>query len=206
MEVYPIIKDKAWFSIKGNEYLKRAIEVSLTGQHTITVIGNVDNGKDYIETIYKSRDIEDRIFNENLLIFIEPCLCGNFGDPFRSCDCPTEKIIEHRLTDTYRQAMRSSILVKLDTPLFKDFTNGQEHFSIVVKSIEKSIKNFGDNVFKNITDFSAMELLETAYKRIGFTMCQVERIKHVARTIAIMDNSEVVQAHHMAEAIQYQAF
>src|SRR3972149_5944189 len=197
MEIYPRIKDKAWFSIKGNEYLKRAIEVSLTGQNTITVIGNVDNGKEYIETIYKSRDIEDRIFNENLLTFIEPCLCGNFGDQLRSCDCPTEKIVEHRLTDTFRQAMRNDIIIKLDTPLFKDITNGQEHFSYVVNRIEKSIFEGEKNVF-----LSAMELLETAYKRIGFTMCQVERIKHVARTIALMDNSEVVKPYHMAESIQ----
>ena len=77
MVTYPTIKDKVWFSIKGNKYLKRAIEISLTGQHTITVIGNVDNGEEYIETIYKSRDIQDGIFNENLLTFVEPCLCGN---------------------------------------------------------------------------------------------------------------------------------
>jgi len=200
MVTYPTIKDKVWFSIKGNKYLKRAIEISLTGQHTITVIGNVDNGKEYIETIYKSRDIQDGIFNENLLTFVEPCLCGNNGDPFsRSCGCSTEKIIEYKLTNTFRQAMRNDILVKLDTPLFKDFTTGHEHFSYVVKRIEKSIFRNEINIIS-----SAMELLETAYKRISFTMCQVERIKHISRTIALMDNSEVVKPSHMAESIQYQ--
>ncbi len=44
-------KSEAWGKILGNEYLKRAIEVSLVGQHPITIIGDPENGEKYLKII-----------------------------------------------------------------------------------------------------------------------------------------------------------
>ena len=194
----------AWNNIKGNGLLKRAIEIALSGQHTITIIGNPDNGKEYLDTIFKTRTEycwEDPIFNENLFTFVQPCFCGNFI--IEACNCSVEEIASYRKTKEYVNAMKSQIIVKLERPLFNEIVSvlTGEPFTDVMYRIDtfnklKTVKS---------TDQDAMEFLKTAYNKLLFTGDQINRVLAVSKTIAIMDNSEVVQAHHMAEAIQYQA-
>src|SRR3972149_4277266 len=142
-------KGIAWNNIKGNGLLKRAIEIALSGQHTITIIGNPDNGKEYLN------------------------------------------------------AMKSQIIVKLERPLFNEIVSvlTGEPFTDVMYRIDtfnklKTVKS---------TDQDAMEFLKTAYNKLLFTSSQINRVLAVSKTIAIMDNSDIVHSQHMAEAIQYQA-
>ena len=194
----------AWNNIKGNGLLKRAIEIALSGQHTITIIGNPDNGKEYLDTIFKTRTEycwEDPIFNENLFTFVQPCFCGNFGD--EGCGCSVEEIILHKRSKEYINAMKSQIIVKLERPLFNEIVSvlTGESFQNVVDRI------YTFNRLKTIegTDQDAMEFLKTAYNKLLFTSSQINRVLAVSKTIAIMDNSDIVHSQHMAEAIQYQA-
>lgn len=195
-------KCNAWSKIKGNEYLKRAIEVSLTGQHPITIIGNSDNGKVYLEEIFKSRFLDDNIFNENLLTFIQPCPCGNFTDNLQICNCSNKDIINYQKTDMYRKAMNNDIIVRLTTPPFSDYNRVSEAFSIVFSRIKNEVETYRTLAIHS----DAMDLLKIAYAKFHFTICQVERVENVAKTIAKMESPviNIVQAHHMAESIQYQ--
>ena len=51
-------------------------------------------------------------------------------------------------------------------------------------------------------DDEAMELLRCAYDTMGLSARGYDRIMRVARTIADLDRSEIIMAHHIAEAIQ----
>ncbi len=56
------------------------------------------------------------------------------------------------------------------------------------------------------TDFindSCNALLKTATERLGFSFSKREKVIEIAKIIAQLDNSKVIEAQHMAEAIQY---
>ena len=54
-------------------------------------------------------------------------------------------------------------------------------------------------------DAAAESLLRSAYDRMGMSARGYDRIMRVARTIADMDESEIILAKHVAEAIQYRS-
>jgi len=51
----------------------------------------------------------------------------------------------------------------------------------------------------------ARQMLELAFERFGFSARSYTRVLRVARTIADLDGSEIVQADHVAEAVQYRS-
>ena len=162
--------------IHGNEYLNRSVKIALMGRHTITVIGNPDNGLEHIEKVFADTGGER---NSWLFQFITPCPCYNFRDNLLICSCSMEDIINHRKTGEYQQALKSDIIVRLLTPMFSDYP------------------------FKNF-DQTVIDLLRTAHNRFNFTLKQMNKVLSIAKTIAYDDNSESVLVHHIAEAIQYQ--
>jgi magnesium chelatase family protein len=50
---------------------------------------------------------------------------------------------------------------------------------------------------------SAQSLLKAAMKQLYLSARAFHRILKLARTIADLDNSDIIKAHHLAEAIQY---
>ncbi|HEX9976506.1 MAG TPA: magnesium chelatase, partial [Dehalococcoidales bacterium] len=50
---------------------------------------------------------------------------------------------------------------------------------------------------------SAQSLLKAAMKQLYLSARAFHRILKLARTIADLDNGDIIKAHHLAEAIQY---
>ncbi len=200
-------KEIAFNKLIGNTYLKRIIEVALTGQHTLTIMGNPENGLKHIKEIFKARDFEDPIFNESLLTFVEPCPCGNFKDPLQECLCSLDNIANYRNFYVFKNAMRSEIIAKLQTPTILDYNSLGESFETVYKRIEyntvcKRIEYSKDMQEKKLHQ-QAKNILDATQNRFHLLLCRREKILKVSNTIASMDNSEIIQAHHLSEAVGY---
>ena len=53
------------------------------------------------------------------------------------------------------------------------------------------------------TDSSAQGLLQTAVKQLSLSARSFHHILKLSRTIADLDNAEIIASHHVAEALQY---
>ena len=175
-------KAAAWNNIKGNEGLKRAIEVSLAGNHKITIIGNPANGHEDLKIILG-----------DLLDFYPPCKCVNL----KSCNC-TNSIIKKFQNRIAR--LHNPIITNLIEPTIHDFNSKN---SELYKDMIKRVNEYEDKSVIMI-DQSAKDLLSTAINALLLTTIQYNQIMAVSKTIALLDHCLKIKAFHVSEAIQYQ--
>jgi len=189
----------SWFKIKGNEYLKRAMEVSLTGDFNITVIGKRENG--YFPLLE---------LLGNKLTFIVPCKCNELNI-LEYCACDILDKIKYQRKNELKESLNNPIIVKLESPVLSDFNSiNKDTYEDVMNHINRVKKFIATNeINKDMLkmDRSAYDLLDTAINRLHLTVNSIENIKNVAVIIAVMDHfSFGIKAQHVSEAVSFQCY
>jgi magnesium chelatase family protein len=162
--------------------------------------------------------------NFMLICSMNPCPCGNFGDPTKECTCTPQKIKNYLGKISGPLLDRIDIHVEVPGVNYKELSServGESSANVrgrVIKARDIQIDRFkGTGIFKNADmgtkqlrkfcnlDSASAELLKIAMSRLGLSARAYDRILKVSRTIADLSDSDSIHAMHISEAIQYRS-
>jgi len=154
---------------------------------------------------------------------MNPCPCGFYNHPEKVCVCQSGAV------QKYLNRISGPLLDRIDihieivpVPFEKLSEQRESEKSELIRERVKRARAIQEARFKNIDgvycnaqmntkmqrkfanpDKSGLELLKNAMKRLNLSARAYDRILKVSRTIADLDDSEHIAAHHIAEAINY---
>ena len=157
-----------------------------------------------------------------LVAAMNPCPCGYFGHPTRPCTCSP------RAVDRYLGRISGPLLDRMDLHVevmpveFEALSSaGEEESSAQVRARVNAARKrqteryegkgftcngqLPPNLLREAcpTTEEAGRLLRRAFEKFGFSARSYDRVLKVSRTIADLDNCDVIGSAHAAEAVQY---
>ncbi len=158
----------------------------------------------------------------SLVASMNPCPCGYLGDPHHSCACSVGDI------QRYRSRVSGPLLDRIDIQIevprlarrqLQERSVG-EPSEVVRKRVVAARKvqeerMAGTGVYCNagmthslvekrcLTTSEGERFLGLAVERLGLSARSYHRVLKVARTIADLASSELIEVEHLAEAVQY---
>ena len=207
--------------IKGQEHIKRGLEVATAGGHNVILIGPPNSGKAMLMArVPTIEPVQIKKYYVNIKT-MEPCACGFFTDPKRACNCSPHAIQAH-LTKEARRLDTEHVDIHLEVPRLNLATlsnkrRGESSAEIQKRTINASTIQAGRQMKRNADldgdeivrfcklDREAEELLKLAILELGLSTRAYDKIMRVSRTIADLDGKETIEAHHISEAISYRS-
>lgn len=158
-----------------------------------------------------------------LVAAMNPCPCGYSGDLEKKCSCSMQQIIN------YKKRISGPILDRIDlhitvprVPFLKLTNQRKVETSDTIKRRVQAAREYQIQRFKNYPevltnrdmsstlvrqfcalDASSGQLLREASSRLHLSARAYFRVLKVARTIADLEGSQMIEAKHVAEALQY---
>ncbi len=159
-----------------------------------------------------------------LVCAMNPCPCGYFTDPKKSCHCTPNRIEKYLSKISGPLLDRIDIHIEVPSIKYKELSdeaNG-ECSENIKKRVEQARKvqrqRFRDEgIFSNAQmsyrhikrfckiDNESKELLKSAINELGFSVRCYHKILKVARTIADLEGKENIAPDNISEAIQYRS-
>ena len=157
--------------------------------------------------------------------------CGNesvpvriFNDPSGKCTCTPQKIHNYLNKISGPLLDRFDIHIEVSAVKFDELRDKEqtEPSAEIKKRVDKARKiqserykgtstscnaNINAEQFEKvcIIDDEAEQMLKSAFESMGMTARAYDRVLKVARTIADLDNSEIIKSDHILEAVQYRS-
>ncbi len=160
----------------------------------------------------------------SLVAAMNPCPCGFFGHPTRSCTCSP------RLVNKYLGKVSGPLLDRLDLHIEVppvDYealsSNGQEETSAQIRARVNRAREIQNKRYQGtgitcnarltpsmlkkycVMSDDASELLRSSFDAMAMSARAYDRLLKVARTIADLEGSENIEMFHIAQAIQFRS-
>lgn len=157
-----------------------------------------------------------------LVVALNPCPCGYYGDSNRACRCSLPEVLRYRSRISGPLLDRIDIQLQVPSLNYAQLSSGVEGESSEVmrqrvlqaRAIQQERLGSGRTnslmtaaemkKFCKLDD-SCMRMMENAMQVLHFSARAYDRILRVARTIADLEASHKIQTSHLQEAIQYRS-
>lgn len=154
---------------------------------------------------------------------MNPCPCGFFGDPNRSCSCSPSSVSKYRNRVSGPLMDRIDIHVEVPAVRYRELarTREGEPSQAMRQRVERAREvqrqrfertprvhcnsQMGPRLIRHFCVLSpeGHQLIASVIDRLGMSARAHDRILKVARTISDLAGSETIEVAHLAEAIQY---
>lgn len=159
-----------------------------------------------------------------LVAAMNPCPCGYYNHPKKDCSCSDNAI--HKYLNRVSGPLLDRIDIHIEVPPveYDDLTakSGEERSAEIRRRVNAArniqtarfagtLTNCNAHIeaaqFDQICrlDDRADRMMKTAFDKLNLTARAYDRIMKVARTIADLDQSEIIRGDHIGEAIQYRS-
>ena len=162
-----------------------------------------------------------------LVAAMNPCPCGYFGHPSRPCTCSPAGVSRYLSRVSGPLLDRIDLHIEVPPVEFDQLSaSGSEEPSAAIQQRVERARALQRERYRNhqtspaacnakilpellkaacpMTE-SARRLLKLSFEKLGLSARAYDRILKVARTIADLDQEEIIQSGHMAEAVQYRS-
>ncbi|WP_455530250.1 YifB family Mg chelatase-like AAA ATPase [Ruminococcus sp.] len=155
---------------------------------------------------------------------MNPCPCGYYGHPKRKCICPKNKVTGYLSKISGPLLDRFDLHIEVAPVEFGDLSSkAKEESSAEIRKRVVSARAIQEERFRGtgitcnalitpdkLPEFCPMDdaaqlLMKSVFDRLGLSARAYDRILKVARTIADINGSEVIQKAHVAAAAQFRS-
>lgn len=160
-----------------------------------------------------------------LVAAMNPCPCGYFGHPSKSCTCPPSRVSAYlgRVSGPLLDRIDLNVEVSPVTYAQLSTRRDAEESSAAVRARVQAARGLqnaryaGTGVSCNAQlppamlseacplDPEAERTLGLVFEKLGLSGRAYDRILKAARTIADLDGSEIIRSPHLSEAVQYRS-
>jgi magnesium chelatase family protein len=171
-----------------------------------------------------SRALGSVTFPANFMLVgaMNPCPCGYYGDPFKECSCAPSLVSRYQKRISGPFLDRVDIFVEVPRIDYEKLTDDrlgepsdrvqqrvtatrrrqQERFKGTRLTCNAEMTPAEVREFCQVEE-SAQSLLKAAMNQLNLSARAFHRVLKLARTIADQEDSDIIKAPHLAEAIQY---
>jgi magnesium chelatase family protein len=146
---------------------------------------------------------------------MNPCPCGNLLDENKDCRCNDAEVqrYKNRLSEPFLDRIDINVVMSKVTHEDKPSISSREMHQKVI-DVHHIIKKRGQKDFTAklsdrdmdtfcTMDAQAKETLDMATQRFSLTFRSIKKVQKVARTIADIEASEIINKGHILEALSY---
>ncbi len=172
-------------------------------------------------TVARARGTETFPAHFMLVAAMNPCPCGNYGNPAKPCICSAAAVMKYRKKISGPMLDRIDIHIETAPVEFEKLSGGDAEPSLsaresVIRARSVQARRFsGTGITVNAqmglqdikTHIALPDALKTvmrrAHERFGLSARAYHRVLKLSRTIADLAGSDDILENHIAEALQY---